>query len=219
MFRFQNSLSRNYKFITISRRLLARGRSVRSVNNVELNEGDSILDSENSSNYLGINEQEDKNFISGDRIYNKEYKELYEKQIKDKYGDLLDKKKGNEVKKAFAAGKIRYDSENIPKEHGQFENEEVKKPVELSDIVKKIQTIKISLPENVSEYIKKDTNIEDIQNKEDVEKIDENSMKNVGWKRSLATDGIQFKYLDEDNLKRTQELKNKEFRDFDDNDW
>nr|XP_027205154.1 RNA pseudouridine synthase 4, mitochondrial-like [Dermatophagoides pteronyssinus] len=132
MFNLNNSIIfqefiRSRQIISQPKQLLRSVRSalIRSTNVDQSNEHDDenekILDEESDYNYLGINLPEDYSTLHGDYVRNDHSK--YREQIIKKYKPLLQPKQKHviDVRKKFGLLNVRFDSENNPQFHGEFE--------------------------------------------------------------------------------------------------
>lgn len=99
------------------------------------------------NDYLGIREVDDFAFVHGE--YGYEQKKVQTDQLKEKYKPLLDLQKvpsTGKVKDTWF-GKVRLDSENRPKYHGEFEkrDDSIREAPNVSKIVKHISQYQVNV--------------------------------------------------------------------------
>ncbi|OTF76231.1 RNA pseudouridylate synthase domain-containing protein 4-like, partial [Euroglyphus maynei] len=168
-------------------------RSVRSTlvrSNIEHDENEKILDEESDYNYLGINLSEACSSIHGDYVRNDQSK--YREQIMEKYKPLLKPKQKRviDVRKKFGLLNVRFDSENKPQYHGEFEKSDELIFKTMDDVVNHIGLNRVEFEEPIPNKPNEKKNI-DFSPFESLKKDDKTRLK------SLGNDQIQFRYAKE----------------------
>ena len=152
-----------------------------------------------NSDYLGINEVNDFAIVHGE--YGYQQKEVQTDQLKQKYQPLLDLKKHSSTGKVKDTwfGRVRLDSDNVPKYHGQFE----KRPdsegefVKVAKIVERLSQHQITLRSDEDKLKIFDSNHKEKRQALPLVDEDIDVVQSKTIPRSLTSGKIKFRYASE----------------------
>lgn len=161
-----------------------------------------------TGNYLGIDENDTVNAVHGHYQYAPEQKSGVRQQLQEKFETLMPSMKQKEKREINTwFGKVRLDSDNVPKYHGQFENDVDDEFVEVrfEDIATKIKEVKIEVPEHEDTFVSNKPRKAEFVIDEDIEAGKSNTPQS-----SLTANKINFRFASQ--FKHSVGQVNKEVR-------